>query len=121
MADQHANYIAAAFSVLHSVVYLGEIGMRNSIVAIIATLWLGMSLAAVPKQVVLDVENMTCAACSITIEQALKKVPGVTGQRIDAKSSTVVVTYDPARTSIAIVSRAVTNAGFPAKARLPRD
>ena len=95
--------------------------MRKSIVGIIATLWLGLSLAAVPKKVMLDVENMTCAACSITIEHALKKVPGVTGQRIDAKSATVMVTYNPAVTSIAIVSRAITNAGFPAKARVQRD
>ncbi|OGT57198.1 MAG: heavy metal transporter [Gammaproteobacteria bacterium RIFCSPHIGHO2_12_FULL_63_22] len=86
-------------------------------VGLMLSLWVGVAAAAAPKQVVLDVENMTCAACSITIGKALDKVPGVTGKQVDADAATVTVTFDPAQTSVTAVARAVTEAGFPAKAR----
>jgi len=89
--------------------------MRTWIMGLIAVLWFGLAVAAPPQKVVLGVENFTCPACNLTIEMALKKVPGVSGLRVDAKSATVTVTYDPAKTSVAVVSRAITNAGFPAK------
>ena len=91
--------------------------MRKWIFGLAAVMWAGTALSATPKKVVLDVENMTCPACSITIEKALERVPGVTYKRIDAKAATVTVTFDPDRTSIPVVARAITDAGFPAKAR----
>lgn len=91
--------------------------MRNGIIGLIAVLWVGLVLAAAPNTVVLDVQNVTCPACSLTIEKALEKVPGVTGQRVDTQAATVTVTFDPARTSASAVAKAVTDAGFPAKAR----
>ena len=45
------------------------------------------------------------------------QVPGVTDKQVDAKAATVTVTFDPERTSIPVVARAITDAGFPAKAR----
>jgi len=77
----------------------------------------GMAFAATPRTVVLQVENMTCPACGITIAKALEKVPGVSGQRIDTAASTVAVTFDAERTSLSKVAGAITNAGFPAKAK----
>ena len=47
---------------------------------------LGLPLAAVAGSseiVVLDVQKMTCALCSVTIRKALEKVPGVTEAKID--------------------------------------
>jgi mercuric transport protein len=79
--------------------------------------WVGMAFAASPKEAVLDVENMTCPACSITIEKALDKVPGVTGTKIDTKAATVTVTFDAERTTVSAVASAITEAGFPAKVR----
>jgi mercuric transport protein len=78
----------------------------------------GLAAAMAPKTVVLDVQNMTCAACSITIGKALDKVPGVQSKQIDADAATVTVVFDPGKTSVTAVSGAVTDAGFPAKARL---
>jgi len=78
----------------------------------------GLAAATAPKTIVLDVQNMTCAACSITIGKALDKVPGVQSKQIDADAATVTVVFDPGKTSVTAVSRAVTDAGFPAKARL---
>ncbi len=91
--------------------------MRKWIFGLAAVMWAGTALSATPKKVVLDVENMTCPACSITIEKALDRVPGVTFKRVDAKAATVTVTFDPDRTSTPVVTRAITDAGFPAKVR----
>ena len=90
--------------------------MRQWIVGLMI-LWTGMALAATPKNAVLDVENMTCPACSITIEKALDKVPGVSKARVDAKAATVTVDFDAGRTNVPAIARAITDAGFPAKAR----
>ena len=84
---------------------------------IVFALSAGLATAAAPKTVVLDVQNMTCAACGITIGKALDKVPGVQSKQVDAEAATVTVVFDPNRTSATAVSKAVTEAGFPAKAR----
>jgi len=91
--------------------------MRVFALGLVAMLWTGLALAAMPQTVVLQVRNMTCPACSITIEQALKKVQGVSEQRIDTEAGTVTVTFDTERTSVPKVAEAITNAGFPAQAK----
>ena len=90
--------------------------MRQWIVCLMI-LWTGMSLAATPRKVILDVENMTCPACSITIQKALDKVPGVAKAQVDSSASTVTVDFDAERTNVPAIARAITDAGFPAKAR----
>lgn len=95
--------------------------MRNWVLGLMALMCTPLVLAATPQRVVLDVRNMTCPACSITIEKALDKVPGVTHSWVDAKNATVTVTFDAERTSIPAVARAVTEAGFPAKAKASGD
>ncbi|QOX05544.1 MULTISPECIES: heavy-metal-associated domain-containing protein [Xanthomonas] len=91
--------------------------MLKLVIGLVVMMWAGLALAATPKKVMLDVENMTCPACNITIEKALDKVPGVTGRQVDAKAATVTVTFDAERTNVPAVVRAITEAGFPAKAR----
>lgn len=92
--------------------------MRNTMFfGLLALLGTGMVHAAPPKDVVLDVSNMTCPACSITIEKALDRVAGVAQTRVDTKAGTVTVSFDPARTTVPIVAHAISDAGFPAKPR----
>jgi periplasmic mercuric ion binding protein len=74
-------------------------------------------LAAAPETVVLDAENMTCPACGITIRKALEKVPGVTDTKVDTRAETVTVTFDSGQTDTSAIARAVTEAGFSAKAQ----
>jgi mercuric ion binding protein len=90
--------------------------MRVFALGLVAMLWTDLALAVTPQTVVLQVKNMTCPACSITIEQALEKVQGVSGQRIDTEAGTVTVIFDTERTSVPKVAEAITNAGFPAQA-----
>lgn len=84
---------------------------------LMALLGTGLAHATPPKDVVLDVSNMTCPACSITIEKALDHVAGVTQARVDTQAGTVTVSFDPERTTIPIVAHAISDAGFPAKPR----
>lgn len=91
--------------------------MLKTILSLTLAAWSALAWAATPKQVVLHVENMTCPACSITIEKALDRVPGVTAKRIDTKAAIVTVAFDADRTDIAAIAKAITDAGFPAKAK----
>ena len=50
--------------------------MRKTLIAVLVALP-AVLVAGTPQTVVLDMQNMTCAACSITVKKALEKVPGV--------------------------------------------
>lgn len=86
--------------------------MRKLLIAALAALPL-MAFAATPKTVTLDVKNMTCAVCPITVKKSLEKVPGVTAVKVDFAKKTAVVTYDPDKTKLGALTRATMNAGYP--------
>ncbi len=71
------------------------------------------ALAASPQTVVLDVKNMTCELCPITVKGALSKVPGVADTKIDLATMTATVKFDPDKANVAALVKATTNAGFP--------
>ena len=71
------------------------------------------ALAATPQTVVLDVKNMTCELCPITVKSALGKVPGVADTKIDLATMTATVKFDPDKANVAALVKATTNAGFP--------
>jgi mercuric ion binding protein len=73
-------------------------------------------LAADPQTVVLDVQNMTCELCPITVKKALDKVPGVAASKIDLAKKTATVKFDPDRVNVAALVKATTNAGYPSTA-----
>ncbi len=66
------------------------------------------------QSVVLDVQNMTCAMCPITIRKALQGVDGVQNAKVDFSSKTANVTFDPKKTNIETLIKATTNVGYPA-------
>jgi len=71
--------------------------------------------ASVPatQTVTLDVKNMTCAVCPITVKKALTKVAGVAQATVDFESKTATVTYDPKKTDTQALIKATTDAGYP--------
>lgn len=71
------------------------------------------AFAATPQTAVLDVQNMTCSMCSITIRKSLEKVPGVIDAKVDYDHKTATVKYDPEKASPSALVKATTNAGFP--------
>jgi periplasmic mercuric ion binding protein len=72
-----------------------------------------MAMAGAPQTVILDVQNMTCELCPITVRKALEKIPGVSDAKIDLGRKTATVKFDPDKANVAALVRATTNAGFP--------
>lgn len=68
---------------------------------------------AATRTATLSVPGMTCAACPITVTKALSKVPGVEKTQILLDQRQAVVTYDDTKTSLAGLTKATTDAGYP--------
>jgi mercuric ion binding protein len=86
--------------------------MRNILAALLICLPVS-AFAATPQTAVLDVQNMTCSMCSITIHKALEKVPGVIAAKVDYDHKTATVKFDADKTNPPALVKATTNAGFP--------
>jgi mercuric ion binding protein len=86
--------------------------MRKLLIAALAALPL-VALAAAPKTVTLDVKNMTCELCPITVRKSLEKVPGVSAIKVDFDRKTATVSFDPDKARPEALTRATTNAGYP--------
>jgi mercuric ion binding protein len=86
--------------------------MRKILVALLICLP-ASAFAGTPQTAVLDVQNMTCSMCSITIHKALDKVPGVIDTKVDYDHKTATVKYDSDKTTLAALVKATTDAGFP--------
>lgn len=71
---------------------------------------------AAPQTVTLAVPDMNCAVCPITVKKALLKVKGVTTVQVDFDNRQAAVTFDDAKTRIAALIQATTEAGYPSSA-----
>jgi mercuric ion binding protein len=86
--------------------------MRISLATLILTL-IPLAASAAPQTAVLDVQNMTCDLCPVTVKKSLEKVPGVSQARVDFEKKTAIVTFDADKTNASALVKATTNAGFP--------
>ncbi len=87
--------------------------MKSLLAAAAALLLLAGPAWAAPKTVTLAVPGMTCATCPITVKKALTKVAGVTKVDVDLDNLQAVVTFDDAKTTVAALTKATTDAGYP--------
>jgi len=65
------------------------------------------------QTVTLDVQNMTCAICPITVKKALERVPGVTAAKVDFDKKTASISFDPDKANLAALTKATADAGYP--------
>lgn len=86
---------------------------RSLMIAVFLALYSVTVAADVIKTVTLEVQGMTCAACPITVKKALKNVRGVSDVKVDYKSGTAEVNFDPNKTSADELAKAVKTVGFP--------
>ena len=86
--------------------------MRRLLAALLMSMPLP-AFAATPQTAVLDVRNMTCSMCTVTIRKTLEKVPGVTATAVDYDHKTATVKYDGDKTNPNALMKATTDAGFP--------
>lgn len=71
------------------------------------------AFAANTQTTVLDVKNMTCPICPLTVKKALLKVPGVEDAKIDFEHKTATIKFDSAKANMSALTKATTDAGYP--------
>ena len=86
--------------------------MRKLLIAVLFALPF-VALAAPPKTVTLDVQNMTCGLCPITVKKSLEKVSGVSDVQVNFDQKTATVPYAPDRAQPEALTEATANAGYP--------
>ena len=91
--------------------------MRYPFFALFVALIPLAAFAATPQTTVLDVKNMTCGLCPVTVKKSLEKVAGVSQARVDFEKKTATVTFDADRTGTVALVKATTEAGFPSEVR----
>lgn len=91
--------------------------MRNILAATVALVIPVAVLAGEQQTAILDVQNMTCSVCPITVKKSLQKVPGVSDARIDFDRKTATVRFDTGKADVAALVKATSEAGFPSTAR----
>lgn len=91
--------------------------MRNLFLVAALALAAPLDALAGTATAVLDVQNMTCSLCPVTVRKSLEQVPGVAGAEIDFKHKTATVTFDADKVSAAALVKATTDAGYPSTLR----
>jgi Cu+-exporting ATPase len=66
-------------------------------------------------QVVLAIEGMTCASCSMRVEKGLKKVPGVHDAQVNLATEKATATYNPVETGLPHMIQKVEATGYRAR------
>ncbi|MFX3624968.1 MAG: heavy metal translocating P-type ATPase [Ectobacillus sp.] len=64
------------------------------------------------KEVSLQIEGMTCAACALRIEKGLSKMPGVENANVNFALERSSITFDPTVTSIEALQEKVEKLGY---------
>ena len=93
--------------------------MKTLLSVAVAMAVLASPVWAAQKTVTLVVARMTCATCPITVKKALTKVEGVSRAVVDFETKEAVVTFDDAKTTVAVLTRATTDAGYPSTVKAP--
>lgn len=87
--------------------------MVRTLIIAAAGLWVNGALAGGAQTVTLDVKNMYCDLCPVTVKKSLERVPGVAEAKVDFAQKTATVKFDPDRATTAVLVKATTDAGFP--------
>ena len=70
--------------------------------------------AITDQTVTLEIENMFCALCPITVKTAMERVAGVKTVSVSFEEKAATVVFDPAVTTPEEIAAASTNIGYPA-------
>jgi mercuric ion binding protein len=88
--------------------------MKTKILLLFLAFAVTSSIAlAASRKVTLDVHNMTCAVCPITVKKALEHVPGVQQVSVDFASKTATVQFDDTVATADKLTEATKEAGYP--------
>ncbi len=70
---------------------------------------------AAERTVILNVDNMSCPACAPIVKTSLMRIEGVVASDVSTETHTATVTFDDAKTGIAALIEATTDAGYPSR------
>lgn len=88
--------------------------MKTPLFAItLALAGLGFTTQAATRTVKLDVANMSCVTCPLTVKTALKRVPGVQEVKVSFETKQAVVTFDDTKVSVTALRKTTADVGFP--------
>jgi len=87
--------------------------VRNILMIAATTLLANGAFAGAPQTVTLDVKNMYCDLCPVTVRKSLEHVPGVAQAKVDFAQKTATVKFDPDTATAVVLVKATTDAGFP--------
>jgi mercuric ion binding protein len=97
--------------------------MRKPVLAVLALSVLALvgaparALAEDAKTATLDIQGMTCGACTASVRVVLKKLDGVSEAKVSFADRKAVVAYDPAKITPQKMADAI-NARLPYKAKV---
>jgi mercuric ion binding protein len=80
-----------------------------------SALILSGTVMAAERTVVLAIDNMYCDACPGIVKKSLDKVTGVKNVVVSYEKKTARVTYDDNKATVAALTAATTNAGYPSR------
>lgn len=69
----------------------------------------------------LGIKGMHCASCSRSVEQALKKLPGMSDAYVNLVTENAEISWQPGTLRMSDIKRAITDAGFEAVEHEERD
>lgn len=90
--------------------------MNKLFVSLVLAMLVTPAWAAI-QTVTLSVPGMMCATCPITVKAALAKVDGVSKINVNLDKRETTVTFDNAKTTLQALTKATTDAGYPASVK----
>lgn len=89
----------------------------KKLLAAVALIAVALPVWAATQTVTLSVPGMTCAACPITVKQAISRVEGVSKVAVSFDKHEAVVTFDDTKATAQKLTQASADAGYPAAAK----
>lgn len=83
-----------------------------------AILYSGSLLAKETTQTVCyEVQGMTCAACSVTLKTAVKKLNGIESVQVSVGENAAQVVFDPSKTNADDIKKQIDSTGYQATSK----
>jgi mercuric ion binding protein len=94
---------------------------KNALFAFVLTLVIATAASAQKKQEEVKLKTSAiCKMCKATIERQLAFTKGVENSDLDVSSKVVTVTYNPKKTDVASIKKAINESGYDAD-EMPAD
>lgn len=91
--------------------------MKKLAMITLALVVIGITSSALAEDVCFEVQGMKCAACSVTLKLAVRKLKGIQEVMVSMEKKNAVVRFDSKQTNSAAIKRAIDDVGYKAAAQ----